>query len=118
MSKIEGVGELEIQFAVLELIKDGKIWSNADLKQRLKSQLAWSGYDKERSPTRENEFRWENRVNNALRQGIKSSLYGKGHVKSVDHGLHQITENGMRFINDDFDLNDLMESLKLPISSA
>jgi Mrr N-terminal domain len=111
MAKIEGVGELEVQFAILELMKDGKIWSNADLKHRLKSQLVWSEHDKERSPTRENEFRWENRVNNALSPSRKSSLYGSGHAVSAGHGLHQITENGKRFINDDFDLNDLMASL-------
>jgi Mrr N-terminal domain len=110
MAKNEGVGEQEIQFAILELMKDGKIWSNADMKQRLRSQLAWSDHDKEGSPTR-NEFRWENRVNNALSPSRKSSLYGRGHVVNAGHGLHQITENRKRSISGDFDLNDLMERL-------
>jgi hypothetical protein len=106
MEKSANVGEMEIGHTILELMKDGRVWSNADLKGRLKPLLPWSDYDKERAPKRPHEFRWENRVNNALRQkSIRSSLYGQGYVKNVGHGLHQITEEGRQFVTGDFDLN-------------
>jgi hypothetical protein len=53
-----GTGEFEIQFAILELIRDQKIWSNADLKYRLKNVFAWSPDDLQVGK-RPNEYKWE-----------------------------------------------------------
>ena len=108
MAKRGSVGEIEIQHAILELMRDGKIWSNADLKQRLERALPWDANDLTASPKRPNERRWENRVNNALSQSPKrsASLYAKGHVENVGHGLHRITAGGSRFIDDEFEIGD------------
>jgi len=99
-----GVGELEIQFAILELMKDRRVWSNADLKHQLVTALPWTDADRQRSPSRPAEWVWENRVNNALGQSEKrsASLYAKGHVENCGHGLHRITERGFKFIADDW----------------
>ena len=105
-----GTGEFEIKFAILELMKDQKIWSNADLRFRLKKSFAWSSEDLEVGE-RKNEYKWEIRVNNALAQGRKSSLYGAGHVVNCGDALHKISESGLKFINDDFDIDDLMNAL-------
>ena len=107
-----GVDELEIQHALLELMKDGKIWSNSDLKTKLRTALQWSSKDLERAPNRPNEYRWENRVNNALSPARGSSLYAKGQVENAGHGLHHITLRGLRFIKtEDFDVDDLIAGL-------
>jgi hypothetical protein len=107
------VGELEIQHAILGLMKDRKVWSNAELKQRLAKVLPWSETDRRASPKRPNERVWENRINNALSQARGSSLYAKGHVENVGHGLHQITERGYKFITNDWSVEDLYKELGL-----
>lgn len=89
-------GELEIQFAILELMKDRKIWSNAELKARLARILPLTPEDRGVG-ARANEALWENRVNNALSQSRASSLYAKDHVENCGHGLHRITESGLKF---------------------
>lgn len=103
-------GELEIQFAILELMKDRKIWSNAELKARLARILLLTPEDRSVG-ARSNEALWENRVNNALSPSRASSLYAKGHVENCGHGLHRITESGFKFINEDWDMDDLLGSL-------
>lgn len=103
-----GTGEFEIKFAILELMKDQKIWSNADLRFRLKKSFDWSSEDLEVG-ARKNEYKWEIRVNNALGQGRKSSLYGDGHVINCGHGMHKISESGLKFINADFDAAELLK---------
>jgi hypothetical protein len=106
------VSELLIQDAILELMKDRRIWSNAQLKQRLAKALPWSPGDLAASVERPNERMWENRVNNALSPSRGSSLYAKGHVENGgERGTHKITEAGYRFITDDFSLDDLMREL-------
>lgn len=110
--KILGTDELEIQFAILELMTNGKVWTNADLKSKLRSALPLTAEDKTASPTRPNEEVWENRVNNALSPSRASSLYRKGHVENAGRGAHRITDAGRRFINeDDFDLTDIKLSI-------
>jgi hypothetical protein len=106
------VGELDIQHAVLELMKDRQVWSNAELKQRLARQLPWSAEDLASSLERPNERLWENRVNNALSPSRSSSLYGKGHVESGgSRGEHRITDLGYRYITDEFSPDDLLRDL-------
>ena len=99
--------ELDIQHAILELMLDGRVWSNADLKQRLKAILPLTPADRAVG-ARTNEALWENRVNNSLAPARASSLYAKGHVENCGHGFHRITERGRRYIQDDFDLDDLL----------
>jgi hypothetical protein len=103
-------GELEIQFAILELMKDRRAWSNAELKARLGRILPLTPEDRSVG-VRTNEALWENRVNNALSPSRSSSLYAKGHVENCGHGLHRISENGLKFINDDWSLDDLLRSI-------
>lgn len=98
--------ELSIQHAILELMLDGKVWSNAELKARLVKILPLTAADRSVGQ-RPKEAPWENRVNNALSASRASSLYGKGHVASLGHGLRQISEEGRRFISGDFDLSEI-----------
>ncbi len=94
-----GIGGLEIQFAILELMKDRRVWSNAELKRTLAGILPLTEHDRNRSNTRENEAVWENRVNNALSWARSSSLYEKGFVESAGHGLHVNSESGLALIH-------------------
>lgn len=108
-----GVGEIEIQHAILELMKDRRIWSNAELKQRLQKRLPWSEDDLKGSAKRPNERMWENRVNNALSPSRPSSLYAKGHVESAGRGKHRITDVGLKFITEDWSIEDLERELDI-----
>lgn len=105
-----GTGEFEIQFAILELMKDQKVWSNAELKYKLKGSFAWSAEDL-RSPKDRNEYKWENRINNALSPSRKSSLYSKCYVENHARGEHKITALGLKFITDGFDDEELSNSI-------
>lgn len=108
----DAVGELDIQHAILELMKDRRDWSNAELKQTLARTLPWSSDDLKASPKRPNERMWENRVNNALSSSRSSSLYRKGHVKSAgSRGNHEITLCGYRFITDDWSVDELLSEI-------
>ena len=89
-------GELEIQHAILELMLDGNIWSNADLKTQLAITLPLTEADRGVG-ARPAEELWENRVNNALGRARGSSLYAKGFVQNRGLGLHQITEEGRKY---------------------
>lgn len=89
--------ELEIQHAILELLTDGNVWSNADLKARLAKTLPLTEADRGVG-ARPAEELWENRVNNALGRARTSSLYAKGLVENRGHGLHAITESGLVYI--------------------
>lgn len=112
MTAAAKVGELEIQHAILELMKDRKTWSNAELKQHLSKALPWTEADRKASIKRPNEYMWENRVNNALSPSRPTSLYAQGHVESVGHGQHRITDRGYKFITEDgFSLDDLVDEL-------
>lgn len=106
-------GELTIQHAMLELMLDGREWSNQDLKSRLKRKLELTPLDLSVG-ARTNEALWENRVNNALSPSRDSSLYSKGHVESCGHGIHRITEGGRRFITEDFTIEDLLSDILKP----
>lgn len=110
MVQASATGELEIQQAILRLMLDGREWSNADLKQHLRSALPWTPADL-KVGERTSEYLWENRVNNSLSLSRPSSLSTKGHVERCGHGLYRITDHGKRFINDDFDFDDLIASL-------
>jgi len=92
LEDVNGTDELNLQHAILQLMRDEKVWSNAELKSRLGKLLPLTEHDRKRSPKRPNEAVWENRVNNALSPSRRSSLYGKGHVENAGHGLHRITD--------------------------
>jgi hypothetical protein len=92
MADDRSIGELEIQEEILKLMQDGREWSNAELKQRMRHALPWSEADLKPSKERPNEVFWEQRVNNALSPARSSSLYAKGYVDhGNDHGTHRIT---------------------------
>lgn len=104
--------ELTIQHAILALMKDGRVWTNGELKKRLTNLLPWTDAERAMSPSREQEPVWHNRINNALSPSRRSSLHGKGHVESAGHGQHRITDEGRRFISDeDPTVDDLMQGL-------
>jgi hypothetical protein len=112
LEDVNGTDELNIQHAILQLMRDGRTWSNAELKFRLAKLLPLTDDDKKRSPKRPNEAVWENRVNNALSPSRRSSLYGKGHAENAGHGQHRITAAGLAYINEDFDLDEIFNDLK------
>jgi Mrr N-terminal domain len=106
------VGEQQIQHAILDIMKDRRVWSNAELKQKLARALPWTSEDLAASKKRPNERLWENRVNNALSPSRSSSLYAKGHVESGgSRGAHKITGVGYRFITDSWTVDDLLREL-------
>lgn len=108
---IDGTDEPNIQHAILQLMRDGRIWSNAELKARLAKLLPLTDEDR-KVGERPNEAVWENRVNNALSRSRGKSLYRKGHVTNEGHGLHRITPKGLAYINeDDLDADELLNDL-------
>lgn len=85
--------EAQIQEAILQLMSDGQTWSNAELKRRIPELLTLSLGDRQRSPSRPREEKWEELVNNALtRIGRSNSLYARGLVVNVGLGLHRRAE--------------------------
>lgn len=119
MADTESIGELEIQEEILKLMQDQREWSNAELKQRLAHALPWSDADREVSEERPNELFWHQRVNNALAPARTSSLYSKGYVEHGDErGTHRITDQGMRFIREDWSFEDLDAELARRQSSS
>jgi hypothetical protein len=98
--------------AILELMKDCKIWSNEDIRKKMEHSFNWS--DEDRSVASRGEAKWRQRVNNALSQAPdrSQSLYAKGFMETVGHGLHKITAKGISYINEeDFDFDDLLNSI-------
>ena len=82
--------EAQIQEAILQLMSDGQIWTNAELKHRIPALVALSAGDRQRSPSRPREQKWEELVNNALtRTGRSNSLYARGLVVNVGVGQHR-----------------------------
>ena len=108
MADENSVPEIDIQHAILDLMKDRRVWTNADLKQKLKNALPWSEADLGRSEKRPNEFLWENRVNNALADARATSLHSKKMVESVGRGEHRITEHGFRYITESYTTHEIL----------
>jgi len=89
--------ETEIQAAILELMSDGQVWTNAQLKQRIPELIALTPGDRQRSSSRPQEEKWEELVNNALtRTGRSNSLYVRGLVVNVGFGQHRRVTDGPR----------------------
>jgi hypothetical protein len=108
MADDRSIGELEIQEEILKLMQDGREWSNAELKRRMRHALPWSEADLTPSKERPNELFWEQRVNNALSPARSSSLYSKGFVgHGGDRGAHLITDKGLRFIGEEWSFEEL-----------
>jgi very-short-patch-repair endonuclease len=85
--------ETDIQAAILHLMSDGQVWTNAELKSAIDARLPLSAADRSKSPSRPNEEKWEELVNNALTQtGRSNSLYAKGLVVNVGRGMHRLRE--------------------------
>jgi hypothetical protein len=108
MTDSQSIGELEIQEEILKLMQDGRDWSNAFLKHKLRHALPWSEADLKASKERPNELFWEQRVNNALSPARNSSLYAKGHVAhGRERGTHRITDTGLKFIREEWSFEEL-----------
>ena len=85
--------EADMQSAIVELMKDGSVWTNAQLKAAIAQRLPLSSADRSQSASRPNEERWQELANNALAQiGRSNSLYAKGIVMNVGRGMHRLTE--------------------------
>ena len=108
MADTHSIGESEIQHAILELMEDGRVWSNAELKKKLRHSLRWSEADLAASEKRPNELLWENRVNNSLADARATSLHAKGLVESAGHGAHRITEHGFRYITEQYSIEEIL----------
>lgn len=82
--------EAQVQDAILQLMSDGQVWTNAQLKARIPELIALTPGDRKRSPSRPREEKWEELVNNALtRIGRSNSLYARGLVENVGVGQHR-----------------------------
>src|SRR3546814_17018172 len=82
--------EAQIQEAILQLMSDGQIWTNAELKQRIPGLVVRSAGDRQRSPSRPREEKWEELVNNALpRAGSNNSLPASGLLVPEGVGHHR-----------------------------
>lgn len=88
------VTEADVQAAIIDLLQDGNVWTNAQLKQTLGRTLPLSPADRQRSASRPAEEKWEELVNNALtRSGRSNSLYARGLVRNVGFGKHQLASS-------------------------
>src|SRR3546814_6901586 len=82
--------ETQNQESILQLMSDGQIWTNAELKQRIPGLVVLSAGDRQRSPSRPREEKWEELVNNALtRTGRSNSLYARGLLVNEGVGQHR-----------------------------
>lgn len=97
----KGVSEFEIRFAILDLMVNRRVWSNAELKASLARSLPLTAHDRGKSNSRDAEARWEIRVNNALSPSRPNSLHASGWVESTGHGEHIITNRGYDYANSD-----------------
>lgn len=84
------VTESQVQEEILNLMSDGRTWSNAALKHALPERLPLSPADREQATFRPNEEKWEELVNNALSPARGNSLAARGLVVSRGRGLHQL----------------------------
>jgi very-short-patch-repair endonuclease len=86
-------GEEQVQAAIIQLMSDGKVWTNAELKREIPTLVSLSAGDRQRSRSRPREEKWEELVNNALTQsGRSNSLYAKGLIKNVGLGRHRLLD--------------------------
>ena len=89
------VTEADVQAAILKLLDNCEVWTNAELKQALARILPLTTGDRQRSPSRPNEEKWEELVNNALtRTGRSKSLYARGLVSNAGFGKHRLARCG------------------------
>lgn len=98
----------EIKRCLLSALSDDKIWTNAELKNYVKSHIKLTAEDLSAANKR-NEAKWETRVNNCLEPKRAGSLSAKGLVKRVDKGCWQITEQGKRGDEQDVSIEDLVD---------
>jgi hypothetical protein len=118
MTDDQSIGELEIQEEILKLMQNGRDWSNAFLKHKLRHALPWSEADLKTSKERPNELFWEQRVNNALSQARSSSLYAKGYVEhGSERGTHRITDKGLKFIREEWSFDEIVDEIA-PLQSS
>ena len=86
------VSEGQVQKEIVQLLRDRRPWTNAELKHALISILPLSPADRARANFRPKEEKWEELVNNALSPSRSNSLHAKGVIRSAGHGLHILAE--------------------------
>ncbi len=87
------VTEAQVQEQILQLMSDGQVWSNSQLKEALPDHLPLSSADRAPAAFRPHEEKWEELVNNALSPSRSNSLHSRGLVESRGRGLHQLTSS-------------------------
>lgn len=95
------VTERQVQEAILQLMSDGRIWSNAELKEALPAILPLSGADRQPSNSRPGEEKWEELVNNAFSPARGNSLQSRGLVSSAGRGLHVLSGDEEHSVEDE-----------------
>lgn len=88
------VTEADVQREILNLLADGRTWTNGDLKHALADILPLSTADRAPANFRPNEQKWEELVNNALSPSRGNSLHAKGLVISGGRGMHVLNSFG------------------------
>lgn len=86
------VSEGQVQLEIVQLMRDGRPWTNAELKHALVAILPLSPADRARANFRPNEEKWEELVNNALSASRGNSLHAKGLICSAGRGVHVLAE--------------------------
>ena len=87
------VTEAQVQEQILQLMSDGQVWSNSQLKEALPDHLPLSSADRAPAAFRPHEEKWEELVDNALSPSRSNSLHSRGLVESRGSGLHQLTSS-------------------------
>lgn len=85
------VTESQVQDAILDLLSNGRIWSNAELSEALASVLPLSSADRQPSESRPDWQKWEQLANNALSLVRGDSLLSRGLVRSAGRDLHMLS---------------------------
>lgn len=88
------VSEGMVQREILNLLRDGNPWTNAEIKRALSATLPLSPADRAQANFRPNEEKWEELVNNALSAARGNSLHAKGLIRSGGRGIHVLAESG------------------------
>ncbi len=93
--------ESEIRPEILDILMDGKIRSNAQLKKRIRETFSLMPGDKKRANERPNEEKWEELVNNALSPSRSNSLPATRLTEVVERGQHRITQEGREYVENE-----------------
>jgi hypothetical protein len=98
-------------------MSDGRVWSNADLKEALPAILPLSASDRQPSNSRPGEEKWEELVNNGLSPARGNSLQSMGLVNSAGRGLHVLIGGEVQSAEDEAVAPDTTQEANAPTYS-